>query len=252
MIVPIQPGLLNSNTPEPINGLSVGHTYQAVNPYGLPGPFVVMYIQAAETVASRGLCLRQEFSALASEGALTPSATSTLLNRITDATHGLASGFISNDVEDGHNAGYFAYANDATAAAPEIVPVYFCTADDFFLGADLADVITTSDKYTIFKPGRMLISEDDEVLKPWGVSCAALTDEYYGFMVVKGWYSVNANGTGGNVDVTVGGGLVPGASGQCEGVTVGTDDVAVFAQAGAAVGSASKWIPAYINTGVSE
>lgn len=243
----IQPDLLTTNQQFPVMGMRVGDIYEAVNPFGLPGPFLVMHIQAAEAITSRGYILRQEFSILASEGAL--SATEGTVSTITDADHGIGDAFIPGEVgthlEIYDNDGYFAWVDDATAAAPEIVRVAKNSTEVFTLadGSAFADAVAT-DAYTIFKPGRMKVAALNETLPPWGVSCAALTDEYYGFMVVKGWYHIAMSASG--VNSAAGGGIVvSGTAGLGEGNTAGTDDVAVIAQAGH-VATGTEFIPCYV------
>lgn len=241
----LQPDALTSNTPKPLTGLNVGEIYSAVNPFGFPGPLYVMYIQAAETIASRGLAVRQECSILASEGAL--SSTSGTTTSIVDTDHSIGAGTCLTDFDTG-KTGYKAWVDDATTTYHEIADVYYNNSTGFYLGNEqkLNDAVVT-DKYIVWKPGRMKFpatNGTDE--KVWGITCAAITDEYFGFMVVKGWWvGVCDSSTGANA--VAGGGMVYGAAGVLEGVTVGTDDNVLCAVSMHAT-AALNYPPIYVNT----
>lgn len=257
----IQPGLLSSNTSVPLSGLECGQMYQAAHPKGLPNPLIVMYIQASAKITYTGMLLRQQASILTSEGAL--STTSGTTSTAVDVDCGITESWIpgTEDQMAGTftNHGYFIWKDDATATVDEIGQVARYNGDGsstgtFHLSADhLFDTVAATDKYIVFKPGRMLLTVAAELKPIWGVSCAPITDEYYGFMVVRGfWYVLADTDKDAPADMVAGEPIIGSddSAGYAQSGTVGTDDgvsigMPLFASNSVAA-TTLQLVPAYI------
>lgn len=235
---PIQPDLLTYNATYAPQGMTVGEIYDAVNPWGFPGPFQVMVIQASEAI-TKGVILRQEMGIQSDEAP--DVATGGTTTTIVDTSHGISTDFIfSGEARQATNLGYFYWTDDSTATAEYVGEVRAVTDANTFTLYDAAPAaIANTDVYNIWKPGRMKIANDDETLPPWGTAAADLTDEYYGFMIVKGWALVSV------ATSTVGVHIVPGTSGVGKTGTAGTDDIASIGQAGTTVAGAC-FIPVFV------
>jgi len=232
----IQPASLYSNSAKPIEGLDTGLVFNALHPLGFSGDFRVMHIQASETIGGCGLVLRQEFGVQGDEAM--DAATGGSLNSIVDTTHGIATTLIDDD-----SRGFFYYIDDAVAGTadigtPEIGEVKAIEdADTIRLVDDAADAVANADNYQIWRPGRMKLADDDATIPNWGVSCRSLTDEYYGFMVIAGYWMAQTSASTGDAfaagDVVVS----DATAGKIQKVTAGTSDSLAIGQA--VVGSAA-------------
>lgn len=226
MIPFIQPELLTMNQRTSPANMTVGNLYQASHPWGFPGPFIVMLVQAGTAITGRGYLCRQEMCILAAgETSLDCDATGTT-TYLADADHGVTAATIpGTEYIDGTttNSGYWLWKEDALASttfagnAFETAEVVRNNGAGFFLSPQhpLDSNPASGDAYVIWRPGRVQMCDLDEVLPVWGVSCAAITDEYYGFIVVKGWWEVLGDTT---VNMSLGDGIQVGnANGTAEG-----------------------------------
>lgn len=243
----IQPDSLYVNQAKPVGGLELTQVYDAVNPLGLPGLFRVMPIQISETVSAPGIVLRQEYGYQSDESLEDTDGGATTY--ITDTTHGISTDFI-----DDENRGWFYYIDDAVVGTsdvgtPEVGEVRgIRDANTIDLLDATNDAVVTADSYQLWKPGRMKIADDDATIQDWGLSCRSLTDEYYGFMVVKGYWMASTSASTGQALVAGGAFVSDATSGAIQGVVAGTNDSKVLGVSVVDCAADGEYVPVIVNS----
>ena len=140
-----------------------------------------------------------------------------------------------------------AAAGTSDIGTPDVGEVRTITdADTITLYDARSSAVVSGDVYQIWKPGRVKLADDDATIPNWGISCRGLTAEYYGFMVIKGyWMAVTSASTG---TAFAAGDLVAsdGVAGKVQKITAGTNDTMAIGQA--VVGSAAddEYVPLFV------